>query len=267
MSETESVAGPQEGTEQPVPAPAEGTQPAEAQPAPAGAQPAEPAPEPPAEEAKEEQPPRQAWWQKRIDEITRARHEAERRADAAQRELERYRQPADPNAPPGQQPPAPANLTDAQIEERANFIASQREYQRSIARTIDAGNVKYGEPAFNAACNTLASLGANERPEFMQAVTELSNGADVLQHLGAHPEIAAPLMGLPPLRMAMELARLERQVTAPPAPKPLSRAPAPIAPIEGGVSQAEPDIYDPNISTERFIALRNKQENARRGRG
>jgi hypothetical protein len=167
-------------------------------------------------------------------------------------------------APP---PPAPpANLTDAQIEERANFIAFQREYQKSVARTIDAGNVKYGEPAFNAACNTLASLGANERPEFMQAVTELSNGADVLQHLGAHPEIAAPLMHLPPLRMAMELARLERQVTTPPPPKPLSRAPVPIAPIEGGVSQAEPDIYDPNISTERFIALRNKQEAARRGR-
>ena len=265
MSETETAGAPPEGVEQPVPAPAEGAQTPETPTAPAAAEPAEPAPAP-AEEPKDETPPKQAWWQKRIDEITRARHDAERRAEAAQRELDQYRRPADPNAPQPGQPPAPANLTDAQIEERANFIASQREYQRSVARTIDAGNVKYGEPAFNAACNTLASLGANEQPAFMQAVSELDNGADVLQHLGTHPEVAARFMGMPPVRMAMELARLEGKITAPAPAKPLSRAPAPIAPIEGGVSQAEPDIYDPNISTERFIALRNKQEAARRGR-
>lgn len=261
MSDTESATTPQEGVEQPVAEPAEGAQPAATPAAPAVAEPAESAPEP----AKEE-PPKQAWWQKRIDEITRARHDAERETQRLKQEIEHYRQrQADPNAqqPPGQ---APANLTDAQIEERANAIAAQREYQRGVARTIDAGNTKYGEPAFNAACNTLASLGANEQPAFMQAVSDLDNGADVLQHLGTHPEVAARLMAMPPVRMAMELARLEGKITAPPPAKPLSRAPAPIAPIEGGVSQAEPDIYDPNISTERFIALRNKQEAARRGR-
>jgi hypothetical protein len=266
MSETETAA-PQEGTEPSAPAAGEGVphQPEPQEPS-KPAEPLEQAPESPKEE-----PPKEQWWQKRISEIARQKHEATRKAEQAERERDFYRQQVeqrqgqDPNAQP--QPARPGvPLTEQQIEERANAIAAQREFERARDKTLAAGSQKFGDPAFLAACNTLASLGANEIPAFMQAVTGLDSGADVLQHLGTHPEIAARIMAMPPVRMAVELGRLEARVTTPAPAKPLSRAPAPIAPLEGGVSPSEPDIYDPEISNERFIALRNKQENARRGR-
>jgi hypothetical protein len=265
MSETETA--PQESTEPSAPAAGEGVPKPEPSEPSKTAEPLEQAPESPKEE-----PPKEQWWQKRISEIARQKHEATREAERAKQELAYYRQqmeqPRQGQEPAAQQPPARPSvpLTEQQIEDRANAIAAQREFERARDKTLAAGSQKFGDPAFLAACNTLASLGANEIPAFMQAVTDLDSGADVLQHLGTHPEIAARVMAMPPVRMAMELARLEARVTTPAPAKPLSRAPAPIAPLEGGVSPSEPDIYDPEISNERFIALRNKQENARRGR-
>lgn len=252
MSETTEAAPATEAADTPIPGAADAAQATEAPAAPAAPEPAESAPEEPKEPAKT------AWWQKRIDELTRARHEAERKAERLEREAAgRQPQQTDPQQPP-------ANLTDAQIEERATALAAQREYQKAVTRTIDSGNTKYGEAAFIASCNTLASLGANEQPAFMQAVTDLDHGADILHHLGANPELAARVMAMPPVRMAMELARLEGKITAPPPPKPVSKAPAPITPVEGGVSLS--DDVDPDADGARWIAMRNKQEAERRGR-
>ena len=73
-------------------------------------------------------------------------------------------------------------------------------------------------------------------------------------------------MALPPLRMAAELARIEGRVkVAPPSASTLRRAPAPAEHVEGDESPAEDELYDPEISYEKYARIRNEQEAARRG--
>jgi hypothetical protein len=258
MSET-TEAPATETTDTTIPAATEGTQTTEAPAAPAAPEPDKAASGATADDlrkAVELEP-----FNKRIGILAaKVAAEAEQRR-AAERERDHYRQQlegrqADPNAPK----PAslsPANLTDAQIEERANAIAMQREYQKAVSRTIETGNTKFGEAQFVSACNTLANLGANEQPAFMQAVTELENGSDVLHHLGTNPELAARVMSMPPMAMMKELTKLEARITAPAPPKPVSRAPSPISPIDVGHDvdeNAEPDVEKEPGKWMRWVA-------------
>jgi len=207
---------------------------------------AEAAPEPePEAEPKPEEPPKpkaRGWEQRRIDELTKARREAERERDAYKALVEASRQAGDPEAQP--EPVAPAALPPSEVERRAEQIATQREYQRQINGIVAAGDKEYGRE-FTDSCNTLADLGANDKPEFMQIVTDTENGHKLLQHLGQNPEEADRVLRLPPLKMAQEIARIADRISKP-APTPVSAAPAPIKPIDGNarVVKSPEDMTD-----------------------
>lgn len=240
MSET-TEAPATEATDTPIPAATEGTQATEAPAAPAAPEPEPATPDPAAAErlrrAAELDP-----FEKRI-----ARQTA--KLSAAERERDHYRQQLEALQAGSSEPkPAtlpPANLTDTQIEERANAIAEQRAFEKSRDKMLAGGETKFGRDQFVGACNTLANLGANDQPAFLQAVTELENGSDVLHHLGNNPELAVRMMSMPPMAMMKELTKLEARITAPAPPKPVSRAPSPISPIDVGHEvdeNAEPDV-------------------------
>ncbi len=70
------------------------------------------------------------------------------------------------------------------------------------------------------------------KPEFLEAVTELDNPAAVYHELAGDPDLMESVLNMAPHKMGMELAKLSAKLAATPAPKPVSRAPAPIKPLD-----------------------------------
>jgi hypothetical protein len=64
----------------------------------------------------------------------------------------------------------------------------------------------------------------------LEAVTQLPDAHKVLHHLGSNMDEAARILSLAPVPMALELAKLSQSA---PKPKPVSKAPPPIKPIDG----------------------------------
>lgn len=232
-------------------------------------EPAKEAPKAEEPEAKTEEPPKpkaKTWEQRRIDELTRARRDAERNAEALKAERDAALALVE-NARRGEEPPerpAQTALPKDEIERRADELATQRAYQRQITSTIEAGDKEFGRD-FTDACNTLADMGANERPEFMQIITDTDAGHKVLQHLGQNPEEADKLLRLPPHRMAMEIGRISDRLSKP-KEVPVSKAPEPIRPIDSNVD-VKKDPSSDDASDEEWFKWRAEQKaKARQGR-
>ena len=189
-------------------------------------------------EVKEPDPPapkQTPWFQKRIDELTREKYEARRQADDFADQLRKIQQPAATSQQTETQPPAgyvPASEVDKRAAER---IAEER-FVNSCNATAEAGQAKY--PDFQTAVSNFGLLGG-VKPEFLQAITALGtdDGAKVFYELGSNPDDAARVMSLPPVQMAMEVAR---RASAPVKQAPVSKVPAPIEPITTNSVRAGP---------------------------
>lgn len=169
-------------------------------------------------------------FQKRLNKEVAKRHDSERALEAAKLELEALRTPATET---GETPAPKPGLTEAEIERRAAQIVEQRAYQASIQQTVQSGETEYGKAEFTEACNLLADMGANEKPEFLQIVTDTENGHKVLAHLGENPDEAERIIALPPLKMAAAIARVSMELGKPAKAAPVSAAPVPIKPLDG----------------------------------
>jgi hypothetical protein len=85
------------------------------------------------------------------------------------------------------------------------------------------------------------------------AILDADDPAALLHHLGRNPDLADELQGLSPARLGRRVAQIEAQMQA--KPKPVSGAPAPVKPIAGGTSNANPA----NMSMAEYKALRKAQ--------
>ncbi|WP_336816842.1 hypothetical protein [Burkholderia gladioli] len=199
--------------------------------------------------------PKNDWVQRRIDQLTREKHDAIRRAEAAEA---RGRQP-DGGQPAASAPAgsASSNLTPDQIREEARRLVEQDKFNDACNRVFDAGKAEFGA-AWDSSLRTFQLLGGASQ-EFLEAVTAMDGGHKVLQHLGQNPDVAERVLSLPPLRMALELARLETTVGQAKAP-PVSQAPAPINPVGGRSAPVEPEEY---ATTADYIAARKRARNNR----
>lgn len=161
----------------------------------------------------------------RIAELTRQRHEAERGAARDREELAAMRAKFTPE----DVQKTPQNDLNAMAERRALQIIEQRETAAKMSAWDTAGKAEF--PDFLDRCATVAALGATERPEFMQIVTDMEDGHKVVAALADDPDLASRIIALPPHKMALELAKLSA-----PAPKraaPQSKAPAPPRTVDG----------------------------------
>lgn len=212
-------------------------------------QPAEVSTEPGAEQTAEvveqtqQDKPKNDWVQRRIDQLTREKHEEKRQREALEAQLRTYQQPTD--APAGKQAP-----TD--VYKAAEELLKQREFDSACNKIFDAGKTEYAAD-WDSSLKTFQMLGG-ATPEFLEAVTSMDNGHKVLHYLGQNPEEAEKLLSLPPLRMALKLASLEGKVSAV-KPPPTSKAPPPITPIGGRSAPVEPEEH---ASTADYIAWRKK---------
>lgn len=190
--------------------------------------------------------PQPNWAQRRIDQLTREKHEERRQREALQTQLAQYQQPT------GQQQPGQPQDIDQLVEQRAAAKIADQNFNQACNRVFQAG-VK-ADPNFEANLRTLQSVGDISR-EFLEVVTDMDEGHKVLNHLGANPDEADRILSLPPLKQARELAKLEASLGKPAAAPPVSNVPAPIAPVGSKATPAAPENF---ASTDEYVAWHRK---------
>lgn len=202
--------------------------------------------------------------QERIDEVTRARREAERRAEMAERERDELRKKIPvPEAP---KEPKAADYTygeedAAYIHDKAKFEARQefetaeqeraaREHGERIEKTWDDRQVAFAadKPDFfdKVAANDLPIS-----PPMAIAIKTSESGPAVAYHLATNPDEARRLAALDPIAQVREIGRLEAKLELPASPsipntKTVSDAPSPPQPLrgQGGRFQVAADTDD-----------------------
>ena len=129
-------------------------------------------------------------------------------------------------------------LQDAESDARRADEARQmrdREAAQHWEAQIEDGRSKYED--FEAiALNPNLPISQ----EMGRVILQSDVAADVTYHLGKNPRIAEQIAGMEPMDMARAIGRLEANLTAP-KPKTVSEAPAPIKPVKSKAT-AVPDV-------------------------
>jgi len=263
------------------------------EPAPTGAEPA--AAPPPAESPPKDDPAAETkkalrGVQKRIDELTRARYDAEERG---KQEAEHWRQQAlaaaqqlealkrNSNAPRLDQFQTLEEFTTAAArheserliearlqQERQAFAQYNTEQQRvaqeqagraqfmaELNRRVEAAEKKF--PGFSEAIQSPELPGLMGTPAF-GAMWESEIGDEVMHYLTKNPAKAHQIVSLSPIGQVREIARIEASIQA---GRTTSAAPAPPAQVGGsGAGHKKPE----DMSLDEFFAFRRRQIAQRR---
>lgn len=204
--------------------------------------------------------------QKRIDELTRRRYDAERRAEqlASDRDEWRDRAMQFQKPPPVEEPPAAAGKT------LADFGYDETKYQDHLFKAAEARAVQaaqrviQGQQQQSSAAERDAQFNDREQeyskdlPDYFEvtrgnvpvtaemadAIKASDVGPALAYHLGKNPQIAAKIARLPPLLGAMEMGRIAAKLSEKPKPPQVSAAPPPAPKIAGGDARVEKDPKD-----------------------
>lgn len=232
-----------------------------------------------AEDAAEPQKPKAKGVQKRLDELTRLRYDAERDRDHW-REVALRNQPQpkapEPTPQPTQGKPSldqfesyeayTEALTDWKVGEALR--AQERQMQERTVQTEAQRRQEEFQSrvsAFSAEVEDFHQVAMNPSLPVSDAMAEAIQSSDIgpqlLYHLGQNPQEAARIAGLPPYLAAMELGRLSARLTAP-QPRRNPSAPAPVKPLGGGEGLANTDPL--KLSPDDWARQRNAELAARR---
>lgn len=232
--------------------------------------PADQKPEAGTQEKPTEDGRKDAWVQRRINELTSAKYRERARAEAAERELERFRQSPqqDADGDQTQQETRPRQDRDARpndVVREAQRIVDQREFLSRCNTVAEAGEKEFTD--FVAARDNLSLMTElfldNVTPTpAMAAILAAEHPHKVIHHLGTHPDEAEKLLSLPPMSMARAIGALEARMSAKPAPQ-ISKAAEPIKPIQSGSGNADDETPKPNDSLEVWMKKRQKQVHGR----
>lgn len=228
------------------------------------------------------------WYKRRIDELTRDKHEARRLAERYEKMLERFT--AQQNTPeplvPNIQPPDPNDFAGGQYDPR--YIQAQLEYtrvsaieeaKRAVAQEYEQ---RQAQQAFIAAQAKLETSEAAARAKYVdydavidpitsdprlaqnqtirQAVLGMENGPEIAYALGRNLDVAYEIASMNPIQAGMRLAELMNR-----APRKVTNAPTPINPLNGAAtSNPRGSKNYAEMSTAEYIAARNAEELAAR---
>ena len=205
--------------------------------------------------AEPEKPKQKLWFQTRIDELTRQKHESAREAQEAKAKLAAIEsaqpEPSDLSKPSF----TPEAFQDA-VRAEARRIATVEAVHARTNSWLQAGNKEYGPAEFNEMCNMVASIGAGDSPDFMALVIDpdvIPDGHKVIAAMKDNPEEAQRILAMPPIKMAAALTRFA--TAAKPADKPVSQAPKPIQTIGGTAKSSAPAD---NEDIKAWMAKRNE---------
>ena len=211
--------------------------------------------------------------QARIDELTRARHEAEREAAFWRGRAGGQDGQAQPSAAPTA---APTKPTPGQFEDYGEYIEaltdwttnqalSAREAEREAAQKQQAAVQTWAErqTAARAALPDYDQVvGGADIPvarHVAEVLLDSDQGPALAYHLAKNPDVAARLNGLSPVASAREIGRIEAGLSAQasPAPAKLSNAPPPAGHLK---TVAPATQRDPSkMSMDEYKSFRSKQ--------
>lgn len=198
-----------------------------------------------------------AWALKRIGELTRQRHDAERKLSEASGEAARYRalveqMRQESGVEQGQQQQTQQQPQDieALVEQRATQKAQQEQIQARGRSVATVGETEF--PDWGTAVQTLDAIGISDSQ--VSALLGMEDAHKVIYTLGKNPEEAARILSLPAVQQGRELERLALKA-AQPAAKAVSNAPAPITPVDSNVSA---EVDPSKMSMDEWVKWRNK---------
>ena len=234
-----------------------------------------------AESEKEQKDP---WYKRRIDELTKDKHEARRHAERLERMLEQIssQQKAPEPVAPSIQPPDPNDYAGGQYDPR--YLQAQLEYTRvsAIEEAKRAVAAEYEQRAQAekqaAAASRLETAEAATRAKFsdydavIEGITSDSrlaqnptiraallgtdNGPEIAYILGKNLDVAYEISQMSPVQAGMRLAELMNR-----APRTVKNAPTPVKPINTTGTVTGKKTYA-DMSTAEYIAARNAEEKA-----
>lgn len=197
---------------------------------------------------------------RRIGRLTNQKAQAEAQIELTRKETaERARAAETPEGAEAEKPP---QLTDEEVDKRARALSAQREEQRTLTENVEK-TIKAGRKAFkdfdaktavvDEEIGGFADAHGRLRP-LTAAIFDADQPHELISYLAEHPEEAAELAEMPPIRQIRRIAQIEIEMGKTSKPKP-SGAPKPITPVKGsGGGSDEPDPKD----SKAWIAWRNK---------
>jgi hypothetical protein len=225
------------------------------------------------------------WYKRRIDELTRDKHDYRRQLERLEKIIEQSatQQRAPEPVAPSIQPPNPDDFAGGQYDPR--YIQAQLEYTRvsAIEEARKAVAAEYEQRSqMERQQMAQAKLEASEaatrakfadydaviegitsdprlaqNPTIRQALLGLDNGPEIAYTLGKNLDVAYEISQMNPIQAGMRLAELINR-----APRRTSNAPTPIKPL--GTTGANPAKTLYEMSPAEFIAARNAEERAKR---
>ena len=214
----------------------------------------------------------------RIQEITWARHEAERRAAEAERQLAEFRasKMPDPVAAPAGKPALDQfkdydSYVEAVAEWRAGEAvrAALSEAEKKTQAAAQAAQNKQRTESWAKAQSAVRRslpdydevVGLSEvviAPHITDTILESDRGPEVAYYLAQHPDMAEAINAMSPIAAARAIGRIEASLPElPVAAAKISKAPAPIKPVSA--SSSAPIGISDEMSTEAYRAARAKQ--------
>lgn len=184
----------------------------------------------------------------RINQITAQRNEWQMRAQAAEAELQRLRQPLREPGPNATQDEVDRfNVKSAVREQRAEEVASEAAQASEAAAALRAATIQAkAEAVADRMPNLMQQLQA--LPTLSEACVEFmassDKGAEVGYFLTQNPNEAARISALHPYHQGIELARIEARLTAAPQVRKTTSAPPPPPRLTGSPSAAAKDPAD-----------------------
>lgn len=220
------------------------------------------------DEHTEAQTPKKKGFQKRIDKLTKEKRELEARLSALEQKFQQGNQQSTQPAAKSNAKPVSENFNsyDEFLEALADWKVDERERQREAQRAQQEQQAKAQEQQKSFGQRVEAAREKHEDfdevagrddviipPAAAQAIVEATDGAEIMYHLGKHPEIAEKLQGLSPYQQVLEIGRIS-QSFAQPTPKkaaPVSKAPAPVKTVAGKASKTTLTPGEMDIDTYR----------------
>lgn len=218
-----------------------------------------------AETTQEAPKPDTSWVPRRISEITAARRAAEARAAELEREIAELRakaqQPSD-GSQPVQHNQNVDELAKAYAERMVREQRNQETLNQRIGEINTAGAKEFGDE-FEKSVNNLQMAGLGG-PDFLHVLTNIPKPEAVVTWLGKAENLneAMRMATLDPVQMGIELTKLSSKA-AKELGKQISKAPAPITPVDGRASASDGVEPDPS-DTKAWIAWRAKNKKSRR---
>jgi len=211
-------------------------------------------------EETEEPPKRVPWFQKRIDEVTRQKYDAQREADYWRGLAEGRIQPQQPQQPQNYGPPQLEQFDDYDQYEQARiaYVAQQMVDHRLQQAAVEQQRhqvLRSYEEREQAARQALPDFDAVARdptlpitPLMAEVIRESDVGPQVAYHLGTNRQEAQRIASLPPHRQAAELGRIEAALGKSPQPQQRNAPPPPPRTVSGLSSGINKDPGEMSMS-------------------